>query len=63
MRCSLAEADIQPAPLIAARNDAIYDGERAADRDMDYDEQRDFADQGPLTGMDLEEDEQVLAFF
>ncbi len=51
MCCSLAEADIQPAPSIAARNDAINDGER----DMDYDEpQRDFTYQGPLTDMDLE---------
>ena len=28
---------------------------------LDYDEQCDFADQGPLTDMDLEEDEQILA--
>ena len=52
---SLAEADIQPAPRIAALNDAIDDGESDTDLDMDYDEQRDLADQGPLTDMDLEE--------
>ncbi len=28
---------------------------------MDYVEDRDFADQGPLTDMDLEEDVQILA--
>ena len=28
---------------------------------MDFDEERDFADQGPLTDIDMEEDAQILA--
>ena len=28
---------------------------------MDFEEERDFADQGPLTDMDMEEDAQILA--
>jgi hypothetical protein len=28
---------------------------------MDFDEERDFADQGPLTDIDMEEDSQILA--
>jgi hypothetical protein len=28
---------------------------------MDFDEERDFADQGPLTDMDMEEDAEILA--
>jgi hypothetical protein len=28
---------------------------------MDFDEERDFADQGPLSDMDMEEDAQILA--
>ncbi len=38
--CSFAGADIPP----AQRVDAIDDGERNPDRDMDYDEERDFAE-------------------
>ncbi len=37
------------------------DDDRDADRPMDFDEERDFADQGPLTGRDMEEDAQILA--
>ena len=33
------------------------------DRQMDFDEERDFADQGPLTDIDMEEDAQILATF
>jgi hypothetical protein len=54
---SLAGADIPS----AKRADAIDDGEGDFDRDMDYVEERAFADQGPLTDMDLEEDAQILA--
>jgi len=56
--CSLAAADIPPAQH--ADSDAI-DGGHDADREMDSDEERDFADQGPLTDMDMEEDAQILA--
>ena len=31
------------------------------DREMDFDEERDFAYQGPLSDMDMEEDAQILA--
>jgi hypothetical protein len=54
---SLAGADIPS----AQRADATDDVEGDSDRDMDYVEERDFADQGPLTDMDLEEDAQILA--
>ncbi len=54
--CSLAAADIPPAQSA----DAI-DGGHDADREIDSDEERDFADQGPLTDMDIEEDAQILA--
>ncbi len=54
---SLAGADIPS----AQRADAIDYGEGGSDRDMDYAEERDFADQGPLTDMDMEEDARILA--
>ncbi len=37
------------------------DDDLDADRPMDFDEERDFADQGPLTDRDMEEDVQNLA--
>ena len=55
--CSFAGADNPKAPLI----DAIDDGKRNPGRDMDFDEERDFADQGPLNDMDMEEDSQIIA--
>ena len=54
--CSLAAADIPPAHSAHA-----IDGGHDADREMDSDEERDFADHGPLTDMDMEEDAQILA--
>ena len=48
--CSLAATDIPPAHSAHA-----IDGGHDADREMDSDEERDFADQGPLTDMDMEE--------
>ena len=54
--CSLAAADIPPAHSAHA-----IDGGHDADQEMDSDKERDFADQGPLTDMDMEEDAQILA--
>ena len=53
----LAEADIPP----AQSRDPVQDGAHDADRQMDFDEERDFADQGPLTDIDMEENAQLLA--
>ena len=44
----------------AQRADAS-DADHDPDRSMDDDEERDFADQGPLTDMDMEEDAEMLA--
>ncbi len=51
----LADAD----PPLAQCADA-NDDDSDADRQMDFAEERDFADQGPLTDMDMEEDAQIL---
>ncbi len=37
------------------------DADHDPDRSIDDDEERDFADQGPLTDMDMEEDAEMLA--
>jgi hypothetical protein len=37
------------------------DDDREQNRPMDFDEERDFADQGPLTEMDTEEDAEILS--
>ena len=37
------------------------DDDHEPDRAMDFDEERDFADQGPLTDMDMEEDPEILS--
>ncbi len=47
---SLAEADM------AQCRDPVEDGGHDTDRQMDFDEERDFADQDPLTDMDMEEE-------
>jgi hypothetical protein len=52
----LAAAD-RPQAQRADASDADHD----PDRSMDSDEERDFADQGPLTDMDMEEDAEMLA--
>jgi hypothetical protein len=44
----------QISPWISA--DAIDDCDGDSDRDIDYVEERDIADEGPLKDMDLEED-------
>jgi hypothetical protein len=44
----------------AQRADAINE-DHDPDRPMDFDEERDFANQGPLTDMDVEEDTEMLA--
>ena len=41
--------------------DPVQDGAHDADRQMDFEEVHDFADQGPLTDIDMEEDAQILA--
>ena len=54
--CFFAAAELhqaQPADAIDSGHDD--------DREMDFDEERDFADQGPLSDMDMEEDAQILA--
>ena len=52
----LAAAD----PLPAQRSDAA-DNDLEPDRQMDFDEERDFADQGPLTDMEMEKDSEITA--
>ncbi len=52
----LAAAD-HPQAQRAEASDADHD----PDRSIDSDEERDFADQGPLTDMDMEEDAEMLA--
>ncbi len=52
----LAAVD-RPQAQPADASDADHD----PDRSMDDDEERDFADQGPLTDMDMEEDAEILA--
>ena len=52
----LAAVD-RPQAQPAEASDADHD----PDRSMDNDEERDFADQGPLTDMDMEEDAEILA--
>jgi hypothetical protein len=52
---ALAGADISP----AIRTD--HDSDSQADRVMDTNEERDFADQGPPSDFKLEEDTQILA--
>ena len=48
-----------PIPPPAQRADATND-DREQDRPMDSDKGRDYADQGPLTEMDMEEDAKIL---
>ena len=50
-----AAADPPPAQRVDATND-----DREQDRPMDSDKGRDYADQGPLTEMDMEEDAEIL---
>jgi hypothetical protein len=54
----LCPAAADPRP--AQRADETDDNHEP-DRAMDIDEERDFADQGPLTDMDMEEDAQILS--
>jgi hypothetical protein len=46
-------------PRLAQRADET-DDDHEPDRAIDIDEERDFADQGPLTDMDMEEDAEIL---
>ncbi len=52
----LAAADPPPEQRADASND-----DHDPDRPVDFDEERDFADQGPLTDMDMVEDAEMLA--
>ena len=52
---SLAAADL-PRAQRSARSDEGDDGGNNQDREMDPDEARDYADQGPLPDRDMEED-------
>jgi hypothetical protein len=54
----LCPAAADPRP--AQRADET-DDDHEPDRLMDIDEERDFADQGPLTDMDMEEDAKILS--
>ena len=54
----LCPAAVDPPP--AQRADET-DDDHEPDRAMDIDEERDFADQGPLTDMDMEEDAKILS--
>jgi hypothetical protein len=51
-----AAADPRPAQCADETDD-----DHEPDRAMDIDEERDFADQGPLTDMDMEEDAEILS--
>ena len=51
-----AAADPPPAQRADETND-----DHEPDRPMDLDEERDYADQGPLTDMDMEEDAEILS--
>jgi hypothetical protein len=51
-----AAADPRPAQCADETDD-----DHEPDRAMDMDEERDFADQGPLTDMDMEEDAEILS--
>jgi hypothetical protein len=53
MLCSRRSSLAQPADET--------DDDHEPDRAMDFDEERDFADQGPLTEMDMEEDAKILS--
>ncbi len=47
---------------ISSRHSAVIQSRtEEGGRQMDFDEERDFADQGPQTDMDMEEDAQILA--
>ena len=46
-------------PVIQSRMERMSPHD--TDRQMDFDEERDFADQGSLTDIDMEEDSQILA--
>ena len=54
----LCTAAADPRP---AQPEDETDDDHEPDRAMDFDEERDFADQGPLTDRDMEEDVQNLA--
>jgi hypothetical protein len=51
-----AAADLRPAQRAVETDD-----DHEPDRLMDIDEERDFADQGPLTDMDMQEDAEILS--
>ncbi len=54
----LCPAAADPRPALRADE---TDDDHEPDRAMDLDEERDFADQGPLTDMDMEEDAEILS--
>ncbi len=61
MSCFSSEAvDSAPAQRADA-NVGGHDCDADLDQPMDSDEERDFADQDPLSDMDIEEDAQILA--
>ena len=58
--CSFAVADPAPAQRPDA-NDGGHERDADLDREMDADEERDYADQDPLSDMDMEEYAEILA--
>ncbi len=50
---------LQP-PIVPGTACWSSDDDHDPDRSMDFDYERDFADQDPLTGMDMEEDAEML---
>ena len=58
--CSFAA--VAPAPEQRAdANDGEHERDADLDRPMDADEERDYADQDPLSDLDMEEDAEILA--
>ncbi len=55
-----AAADPRPAQR-ADETDDDSQPDCGPDRPMDFDEERDYADQGPLTDMDMEEDSKIIS--
>ena len=58
--CLFAAAYPAPAQHADA-NDGGHELDADLDREMDADEERDYADQDPLSDMDMEEDAEILA--
>ncbi len=52
---------LQPTIHPPAQRAIATDDDHDPDRQMDFDEESDFADQGPLTDMDMKEDAEMLS--